>query len=65
MYVIFLDCYVVEEDANLCALIVLKTKFMDVCRHYSKEHRGLHVYFTSVIVSVPIFLESYHYTDLT
>ncbi|KAL5478558.1 hypothetical protein ACEPAI_2742 [Sanghuangporus weigelae] len=27
----------------------LRGKFMEVCRHYSKEHRGLHVHFTSVI----------------
>ena len=28
----------------------LKGKFTEVCRHYSKEHRGLHIHFTSVIV---------------
>ncbi|EJD01920.1 G-alpha-domain-containing protein [Fomitiporia mediterranea MF3/22] len=27
----------------------LRAKFMEVCKHYSKEHRGLHVHFTSVI----------------
>lgn len=37
--------------ANISAYVDLKGKFTEVCRHYSKEHRGLHVHFTSVVVS--------------
>ncbi|KAH8112901.1 G-alpha-domain-containing protein [Phellopilus nigrolimitatus] len=37
------------ENEGVAVGRFLKQKFTDVCRHYSKEHRGLHVHFTSVI----------------
>lgn len=44
--------YAGRENEAIAVASYLKTKFADVCRQYSKVTRGLHVYFTSVVVSV-------------